>query len=244
LADLGAITARRRGDYARAAALLEASNAMCSAGRMVWPAAYSLVVMGAVAADQGDFDRAEVLGRESLRLTWAIGDRRFIAVALAGHARIVTVRGDLARGVRLCGAVDALRDASGLRLTPYGQTGYEVALATARARLDNAAVAAAWAVGHAMQPEEMLVEADRDLARAAGIAEGEGAVQTGAQFGLTPREREVLRLVAQGHTNRQIAGELFISHRTATTHVANILGKLGVTSRTEATARAVREGLA
>jgi DNA-binding NarL/FixJ family response regulator len=54
----------------------------------------------------------------------------------------------------------------------------------------------------------------------------------------------VLRLVAQGHTNRQIAAELFISHRTATTHVANILGKLGVASRTEAAAWAVREGLA
>jgi DNA-binding NarL/FixJ family response regulator len=47
----------------------------------------------------------------------------------------------------------------------------------------------------------------------------------------------------QGRTNREIAAALFVSHRTATTHVANILGKLGVTSRTEAAAWAVREGL-
>ena len=60
------------------------------------------------------------------------------------------------------------------------------------------------------------------------------------RFGLTRREREVLALVAQGRTNRQIADELFISENTAGVHVSNILGKLGVASRTEAAAVAVR----
>jgi DNA-binding CsgD family transcriptional regulator len=59
-------------------------------------------------------------------------------------------------------------------------------------------------------------------------------------FGLTRREREVLGLVALGRTNRQIAEELFISENTAGVHVSNILGKLGVASRTEAAAIAVR----
>ena len=59
-------------------------------------------------------------------------------------------------------------------------------------------------------------------------------------FGLTRREREVLALVATGRTNRQIADELFISENTAGVHVSNILGKLGVASRTEAAAVAVR----
>jgi DNA-binding CsgD family transcriptional regulator/tetratricopeptide (TPR) repeat protein len=63
-------------------------------------------------------------------------------------------------------------------------------------------------------------------------------------FGLTSREREVLTLVAAGHTNRRIADALFISESTAGVHVSNILGKLGVTSRTEAAAVAVRLGLA
>jgi DNA-binding CsgD family transcriptional regulator len=63
-------------------------------------------------------------------------------------------------------------------------------------------------------------------------------------FGLTSREREVLALVAEGHTNRWIAEALFISESTAGVHVSNILGKLGVTSRTEAAAVAVRLGLA
>lgn len=59
-------------------------------------------------------------------------------------------------------------------------------------------------------------------------------------LGLTGREREVLRLVAEGHTNRQIAGELFISPKTASVHVSNILAKLGVAGRGEAAALAHR----
>ena len=62
-------------------------------------------------------------------------------------------------------------------------------------------------------------------------------------FGLTEREREVLALVAEGYTNRRIASELFISESTAGVHVSHILGKLGVESRTEAAAIAVRLGL-
>jgi len=63
-------------------------------------------------------------------------------------------------------------------------------------------------------------------------------------FGLTPREREVLSLLADGRTNRQIAGRLYISDKTASVHVSNILNKLGVTNRGEAAAVAHRIGLA
>ena len=61
---------------------------------------------------------------------------------------------------------------------------------------------------------------------------------------LTAREREVLMLIADGATNRQIARQLGFSERTARTHVSNILGKLQLTSRTQAALWAVREGLA
>ena len=60
---------------------------------------------------------------------------------------------------------------------------------------------------------------------------------------LTPREVEVLRLVGAGKANKEIAGELVITERTARTHVSNILAKLGLSSRTQAALWAVREGL-
>jgi DNA-binding CsgD family transcriptional regulator len=65
-----------------------------------------------------------------------------------------------------------------------------------------------------------------------------------AQVGLTPRELEVLILIAAGCTDREIAEQLFIAVRTASDHVSNILRKLGVATRAEAAAWAVRNGLA
>jgi DNA-binding NarL/FixJ family response regulator len=82
-----------------------------------------------------------------------------------------------------------------------------------------------------------------DLARRARIGtpeqHGDGAVLAS----LTSREREVLRLIAAGRSNREIASVLFIAPKTASVHVSNILGKLGAASRTEAAAIAYREGL-
>lgn len=65
----------------------------------------------------------------------------------------------------------------------------------------------------------------------------------GRNFGLTERETQVLRLVTRGHTNREIAERLFISHKTAGVHVSNILGKLGARGRVEATTIALRDRL-
>jgi DNA-binding CsgD family transcriptional regulator/tetratricopeptide (TPR) repeat protein len=80
-----------------------------------------------------------------------------------------------------------------------------------------------------------------DLRRRLGVRTGEGPPADGQPSPLTPREREVLRLVARGKTNGEIGNELFISTKTASVHVSNILAKLGVSSRTEAAAVALRE---
>jgi len=72
---------------------------------------------------------------------------------------------------------------------------------------------------------------------------GVGKTRLVAELGLTPREREVLGLVADGRSNRQIAEELFISAKTASVHVSNILAKLGVANRAEAAVAAHRLGL-
>ena len=78
---------------------------------------------------------------------------------------------------------------------------------------------------------------------AATAATDAPATQEALRFRLTDREREVLALVAEGHSNGQIATTLFISPKTASVHVSNILAKLGVSSRTEAATVAHRHGL-
>jgi DNA-binding NarL/FixJ family response regulator len=72
---------------------------------------------------------------------------------------------------------------------------------------------------------------------------GDAPTVAGAGLGLSPREVEVLVLVAEGATNRQIAETLYISPKTASVHVSNILAKLGVASRGEAAAVAHRLGV-
>jgi DNA-binding NarL/FixJ family response regulator len=79
-----------------------------------------------------------------------------------------------------------------------------------------------------------------DLVRRGRLARAPAA---GAVPALTAREGDVLRLLALGRTNRQIGDELFITGKTASVHVSNILAKLGAASRTEAVAIAYREGL-
>jgi DNA-binding CsgD family transcriptional regulator len=82
-----------------------------------------------------------------------------------------------------------------------------------------------------------------DLGRRARLGRQSGGDGSGVLSGLTGREREVLRLLVAGRSNREIAAALFIAPKTASVHVSNILGKLGAASRTEAAAIALQAGL-
>ena len=90
------------------------------------------------------------------------------------------------------------------------------------------------------KPLQAALEA---LARRGRLDLGQGVPTERALTGLTPREVEVLRLLVEGRSNRQIAETLFISGKTASVHVTNLLAKLGVHSRLEAAATARRLGL-
>ncbi|QBI20566.1 helix-turn-helix transcriptional regulator [Egibacter rhizosphaerae] len=90
---------------------------------------------------------------------------------------------------------------------------------------------------------EPLREDIADLARRARVELDAAAPGPDAELGLTGRETEVLRLVADGRTNAQIASRLYISEKTASVHVSNMLRKLGVANRGEAAALAHRLGL-
>jgi DNA-binding NarL/FixJ family response regulator len=87
------------------------------------------------------------------------------------------------------------------------------------------------------------IEAPARRARIELAATAPAPAPVADDLGLTPREREVLGQLALGRTNRQIAGELFISVKTAGVHVSHILEKLGASTRTEAATAAHRLGL-
>ena len=91
--------------------------------------------------------------------------------------------------------------------------------------------------------EALARRARIELAPDEPAAEPVAVAPAAPDLGLTTREREVLQLVAEGLTNRRIAETLFISESTAGVHVSNILGKLGVATRTEAATTAARLGL-
>jgi ATP/maltotriose-dependent transcriptional regulator MalT len=124
----------------------------------------------------------------------------------------------------------------------------EVACATADRDSASEAVVEAARLAAALGAAPLLEEA-RALARRARLRIEADApeAETGKAgidaFSLTQREREVLELLADGRSNPQIAAELFISRKTASVHVSNILGKLGVASRGETAAVAHRLGL-
>ncbi|HEV3013933.1 MAG TPA: response regulator transcription factor, partial [Actinomycetota bacterium] len=103
------------------------------------------------------------------------------------------------------------------------------------------------ALDHARQAASLLDRWPgwrRDEAAALLRRLGDGRPQHGDPGPLTPREREVATLVAEGCSNGEIARRLYISTKTASVHVSNILAKLDMTSRTEVATWAVRTGLA
>jgi predicted ATPase/DNA-binding CsgD family transcriptional regulator len=109
------------------------------------------------------------------------------------------------------------------------------------------ALAVAERLGSAWLVAEVRGLADRGRLELGSVLEhpgGDGKAGAEDPFGLTPRERQVLALVAEGATNRQIGAALFMAEKTASVHVSRILSKLGVQGRTEAAAVAHRQHLA
>jgi DNA-binding NarL/FixJ family response regulator len=136
-----------------------------------------------------------------------------------------------------------LWEAIGLTLSPFERFHYDSEDRSAAARfcLDEVTWAAAWREGRHMALEEALEYALEQSTAPESVTVAEAP--TAYPAGLSTREVEVLRLVAAGWTNAQIAEELFISSRTVNAHLGSIYGKLGFSSRSAATRFAVEHSL-
>ena len=146
---------------------------------------------------------------------------------------------------RLWGAAEVMRETIGEPLSPVEQASYERAIKNARRRLGVRAFAAAWAQGRTLTPDQALqVQLPRTALPPSPSTPVAERMQISYPAGLTPREVEVLRLVAQGLTNEHVASHLVISPRTVDTHLTSIYSKIGVSSRSAATRYALEHHLA
>jgi non-specific serine/threonine protein kinase len=189
---------------------------------------------------------AGALFAESLDLARRAGMRSCTAYALVGLALADRDRADPGWSVRLHGAADQVLSDLGESLEPL-----EARLASQdherlRAELGDEKFEAEYATGRALDAAQVLAETGR-TGTAAGPAQVPAQVPSAGPgqgvTALTPRELDVLRLVAQGLSNSGIARRLVLSEHTVHHHLASILRKLGVSSRAAATAWAVRAGL-
>jgi non-specific serine/threonine protein kinase len=225
--------AHSRGDAGAAARLAEEAVAVARESGHQHQLADALVALGHAASDRADWAAAIASLREALGLGRGLGSRVVCASALVGLAEVAVAAGEAGQAARLLGATVGLTEAGGLASSDH-RIRHDRSLAAARGALDEPSFAAAWAAGRALGLEEAI---DEGLAVAAPAAEAPANP-------LSPREREVLRLLAAGYSNRAIAAALFISPETVKVHVRSVLAKLGVESRVAAVAHALREGLA
>ena len=193
----------------------------------------------AIAFKRGEYALAAKLWQERLGIAWNVWDLRW---ALEGLAEIAAVRGEDERAARLFGALDALCERLGIAKRPPFMPGYAVGVEKVRSALGEAAFAAAWEEGRRLSPEAARAAA-AEVAHAPGDPADVAEAAPSPAHGLTPREAEVLRLLVEGRSDREIGAVLFISHRTVMRHVTGILVKLGADNRTAATNLAVRRGL-
>jgi non-specific serine/threonine protein kinase len=225
-----------RGDATLAAARYEEAVALFRAGGLGWGLTEAAIGLGNVRLDAGDDAGAEALYGEALGLAHGFGDAARVAGALAGLAGVAVARSRPVRAARLLAAAEAAYATVGMPIFPRDRPTHDRAVAAARAVLGDERFAAAWEAGRALSLEHAVAEA-------LALADADMAPDPASAHGLSPRELEVLRLLAQHRTDKEIAEALFISPRTIQTHVERIRAKLGVENRREAAAEAVRRGL-
>jgi DNA-binding CsgD family transcriptional regulator len=207
--------------------------------------AQSLMALGALSFVQGDYAVARALLEESLGFS---KDKWFIAMCLVAFAALAAAQEAWTWAARLSGAAESLLQTIHGVPPPFARAMQEFTSTAARAQLGEDVFTAAWAEGRTMTPEQALVAQGPVMTPVTALA-GTSSVPPVPKAptypdGLTAREVEVLRLVAQGLTNEQVAEQLVISPRTVNTHLTSIFSKIGVSSRGAATRYAIEHHLA
>jgi non-specific serine/threonine protein kinase len=195
---------------------------------------------------RGELELANEKICESLPMLQATEDIYSLATASQNIGSVAAIAGLWERAVRFLAYSSRQMKEGGLAHGPVEQERLDSIIATLRIELGDDAFAAHWTAGEAMTTDQMIAESPypaKDAVIAPPIVPTPASSEPSDLFGITPREKEVLALLVEGRSDREIAGELFISHRTVMRHVSSILDKLDAPTRTAAATAAIRAGL-
>lgn len=230
--------------HARARRLLEEA---CAEYRLVGDErgmAEALLWRGVALWRQGEVSRAAALVRQVLGTSRGFRDRRLFGLCMDAVLWQVGEVADPEQVARLVGVNEALHQVTGIRPEAFKHVSVAPTAAALGNGLDEKRLSAARTEGRALsleQVEKLALEV-LDGAVEAGLPRGRPAVANRRGL-LSERESEVLALVAQGLSNREISGRLFVTESTVRYHLANVFGKLGAGNRTQAVALAQQRSL-
>jgi ATP/maltotriose-dependent transcriptional regulator MalT len=224
-ASLG-IVSMARGQLSEGSALIEAALPALRKSRSPRYLAQALLYAGEARIARRDLAGARATYAEVLELLRRPGFVYGIMMAVSGLGRVAAAEGRSGQAAKMFGAADAMAERIGGVAPALMRRAHTQAEADARAALDQKLFDAALSSGRRLTLDEAMDEA---ALLAAGPA---------ARGDLTAREIEILRLVADQLTNKDIADRLFVSVRTVHAHLRSIFRKLGVTSRAAAGRRA------
>jgi predicted ATPase/DNA-binding CsgD family transcriptional regulator len=216
-----------------AQASLEEATDLARSGALTWVLGRACLVSAKLRARQGDLPQAESRTHEAVSLAREAGDQLGLVDGLELLARLAAEHGAHWEAVRLWAAADTVRNELGYRLATH-RTANEAALARTRESISPDDFARAWAEGAKLSLEEAVAFAAR--------GRGERKRPATGWASLTPSELEVARLVGEHLSNPEIAARLFVSRATVKTHLVHIFTKLGIDSRSQLAAEAVKHG--
>ena len=211
--------------------------ARCAADQAVMIAtgcysAWALTTRARIAIAQDQLDQAERDAHDALMCAARLDTYLFVSDTLECLAAVAGDIGSHREAARLFGGAHAIRQRTGAVRFKVWDAGYEDSVANLRNTMGQDDFDVGWAEGDALSTEEAIAYAQR--------GRGERKRPTSGWASLTPTELDVLRLVAEGLANNDIATRLFISPRTVQTHLTHVYTKLGLSSRFQLVQEAAR----